>query len=32
MIKTGVFGAGGRVGKLLVDNIANDKINKKYQN
>lgn len=25
MIKTGVFGAGGRVGKLLVDNISNDK-------
>jgi len=24
MIKTGIFGAGGRVGRLLVDNIKND--------
>lgn len=25
MVKTGIFGAGGRVGRLLVDNIKNDK-------
>ena len=25
MIKTGIFGAGGRVGRLLIDNLANDK-------